>query len=194
MKKTFIILLLALCFTTIGKAQKEITVFGTVYQGDTIPFAYLEPITVVGYICPLSANELRQYSKLIRDVKVSYPYAIKLQQLLNGYISLLNNAQNDSQRDKIKKQAAQDVNNKFSSQIKHLTKNQGKVLVKLIYRQTGRSAYNLMKDFGGGFKTMFYNTTSKFYGIHLDDTYSPQNDLEDRVIERIVVEINTNKL
>lgn len=193
-KRNFVLLLVLFISSSYFVKAQQITTFGTLYQGDTIPFSFLEPIKVVGYMCPLSNDEKRQYSKLIRDVKKTYPYAKQAGQLLNSYYGLLKNAQNDSQRDKIKKQAAKDIDNKFYPQIKKLNKDQGKVLSKLIYRQTGASSYYLLKDFAGSFRAAFYNTASKAMGVNLNEDYDPQNDSQDRMIERIISGINQNKL
>lgn len=187
------ILVLSLGF---AKAQTErgITVFGTVYQGDTIPMAYLDPVLVTTYINPLTPQEQVKYSKLIRDVKKAYPYAKKVESLLNSYSSLVANAQNDSQKDKIRKQAMKDIENKFSGEIKKLKKSQGKILVKLIHRQTGRSSYSLIKNFAGGTKTVFINLTTKAMGINLNTAFDPMNNEEDRMIDRIVYCIDNGKL
>src|SRR5574344_568999 len=152
--KKIICLTLMIFISVIAFSQNKggITVFGTIYNGDTIPVDYLKPIRVVGYICPLTPEEIRSNSKLIRDVKKTYPYAKQIQQLLNNYLYIMSNCQNDSQKEKIKKTAANDIDNKFSGKIKKLSKKQGKILSKLIYRQTGRSSYSLMKDFMSGFK------------------------------------------
>lgn len=192
------ILFVALLILSLGfaKAQTEggITVFGTVYQGDTIPMAYLDPVLVTTYINPLTPQEQVKYSKLIRDVKKAYPYAKKVESLLNSYSSLVANAQNDSQKDKIRKQAMKDIENKFSGEIKKLKKSQGKILVKLIHRQTGRSSYSLIKNFAGGTKTVFINLTTKAMGINLNTTFDPMNNEEDRMIDRIVYCIDNGKL
>lgn len=194
--KKIICLTLMIFISVIAFSQNKggITVFGTIYNGDTIPVAYLEPIRVVGYICPLTPEEIRSNSKLIRDVKKTYPYAKQIQQLLNNYLYMMSNCQNDSQKEKIKKTAANDIDNKFSGKIKKLSKKQGKILSKLIYRQTGRSSYSLMKDFMSGFKASFYKTATKTMGINLNDNFEPQNDSEDRMIERIVSGIENGKL
>ncbi len=181
-------------FVVKGQTERGITVFGTVYQGDTIPMAYLDPVLVTTYINPLTPQEQAKYSKLIRDVKKAYPYAQKVENILNSYSRLIANAQNDSQKDKIRKQAMKDIENKFSGEIKKLKKSQGKILVKLIHRQTGRSSYSLIKNFAGGTKTTFINLTTKAMGINLNTAFDPMNNEEDRMIDRIVCCIDNGKL
>lgn len=193
-KGVFLAIAVLSLFVVKGQTERGITVFGTVYQGDTIPMAYLDPVLVTTYINPLTPQEQAKYSKLIRDVKKAYPYAQKVENILNSYSRLIANAQNDSQKDKIRKQAMKDIENKFSGEIKKLKKSQGKILVKLIHRQTGRSSYSLIKNFAGGTKTTFINLTTKAMGINLNTAFDPMNNEEDRMIDRIVCCIDNGKL
>lgn len=193
-KGLFLAIAVLSLFVVKGQTERGITVFGTVYQGDTIPMAYLDPVLVTTYINPLTPQEQAKYSKLIRDVKKAYPYAQKVENILNSYSRLIANAQNDSQKDKIRKQAMKDIENKFSGEIKKLKKSQGKILVKLIHRQTGRSSYSLIKNFAGGTKTTFINLTTKAMGINLNTAFDPMNNEEDRMIDRIVCCIDNGKL
>lgn len=195
MKKLLSFIFLFFCFI-ISFCQNTggITVFATVYQGDTIPMAYLDPILVTSYITPLTPQEQIKYAKLIRDVKKIYPYAKKTESLLNSYSRIIANAQNESQKEKIRKQAMKDIENKFSADIKKLKKRQGKILVKLIHRQTGISSYTLIKNFAGGTKGTFINLTTKAMGINLKATFDPTNNEQDRIIDRIVYCIDNNKL
>ncbi|MBR1770235.1 MAG: DUF4294 domain-containing protein [Bacteroidales bacterium] len=195
MKKLLsLIILMTSAFAGMSQISGGITVFGTVYQGDTIPMEYLDPVLVTTYINPLSAQEKQKYSKLIRNVRKAYPYAKKVESILTSYSRLIANAQNDSQKEKIRKQAMKDVEDKFSSEIKKLSKTQGKILVKLVHRQTGTSSYALVKNFAGGMKTSFISLTTKAMGINLNTTFDPVNNEEDRMIERIVFCIDNGKL
>ena len=195
MKKIFILKIMICSFTIINaQTVGNITVFGTIYQGDTIPLSYLEPVVVKGYISPLTDAEKHKYAKLIRNVQKTYPIAKQAQQLLNTYFSMIEKAQNDAQKDKIKKQAYNDIKNKFENKTAHLSKDQSKVLSKLIYRQTGYSSYHLIKFFGGGIKAIMASATSKALRIDLTGTFDAQNNEEDRIIERIIYCIEAEKL
>lgn len=195
MKKIFALVVLLFAILALkGQVSNGITVFGTIYQGDTIPMAYLDPVIVTSYISPLTSQEKAKYSKLIRDVKKTYPYAKKVESILASYSRVIANAQNESQKEKIRKQAMRDIEDKFSSEIKKLKKSQGKILVKLIHRQTGRSSYSLIKNFASGTKTAFINITTKAMGIDLKTTFDPSNDEQDRMIDRIVYSIDIGKL
>ena len=187
------ILLLAVI---VAKAQQGggIVMFGTVYQGDTIPMQYLDVVTISGYVCPLSEAEKRKYKKLIKNVKVVYPYTKKAGKLLDRYTIVLQQAKNDSQRKKIMKQAEKEIENKFGPSLKKLNRSQGKILIRLIDRETGSDSYALVKELRGSFRAAFYQTLGKLFGYNLRTKYDPENNSEDRIIERIIYGIETKKL
>lgn len=194
MKRLIIVILLLA--VSVAKAQQGggIVMFGTVYQGDTIPMQYLDVVTISGYVCPLSEAEKRKYKKLIKNVKVVYPYAKQAGKLLDRYTIVLQQAKNDSQRKKIMKQAEKEIENKFGPSLKKLNRSQGKILIRLIDRETGSDSYALVKELRGGFRAAFYQTLGKLFGYNLRTKYDPENNSEDRIIERIIYGIETKKL
>ncbi len=194
MKKTLIILFLLVSYFAKSQVNDGYVVFGTIYQGDTIPMAYLNTVKVIGYVCPLTAAEKKKYKKLINNVKKVYPYAKEAGRLLDSYTLVLKSAKNDSQRKKIMKQAETDIENKFGPKLKKLNKSQGKILIKLIDRETGSDSYALVKDLRGSFQAAFYQTLGKIFGYNLRSKYDPVNDAEDRMIERIIFAIETKKI
>ena len=194
MKRLIIVILLLA--VSVAKAQQGggIVMFGTVYQGDTIPMQYLDVVTISGYVCPLSEAEKRKYKKLIKNVKVVYPYAKQAGKLLDRYTIVLQQAKNDSQRKKIMKQAEKEIENKFGPSLKKLNRSQGKILIRLIDRETGSDSYALVKELRGSFRAAFYQTLGKLFGYNVRTKYDPENNSEDRIIERIIYGIETKKL
>ena len=194
MKRLIIVILLLA--VSVAKAQQGggIVMFGTVYQGDTIPMQYLDVVTISGYVCPLSEAEKRKYKKLIKNVKVVYPYAKQAGKLLDRYTIVLQQAKNDSQRKKIMKQAEKEIENKFGPSLKKLNRSQGKIVIRLIDRETGSDSYALVKELRGSFRAAFYQTLGKLFGYNLRTKYDPENNSEDRIIERIIYGIETKKL
>ena len=194
MKRLIIVILLLA--VSVAKSQQGggIVMVGTVYQGDTIPMQYLDVVTISGYVCPLSEAEKRKYKKLIKNVKVVYPYAKQAGKLLDRYTIVLQQAKNDSQRKKIMKQAEKEIENKFGPSLKKLNRSQGKILIRLIDRETGSDSYALVKELRVSFRAAFYQTLGKLFGYNLRTKYDPENNSEDRIIERIIYGIETKKL
>ncbi|MBO7276734.1 MAG: DUF4294 domain-containing protein [Bacteroidales bacterium] len=194
MKKSIILLFILFSYCVKSQVNDGHVVFGTIYQGDTIPMAYLNTVKVTGYVCPLTEAEKRKYKKLINNVKKVYPYAKEAGRLLDSYTIILKSAKNDSQRKKIMKQAESDIENKFGPKLKKLNKAQGKILIRLIDRETGSDSYALVKDLRGSFRAAFYQTLGKLFGYNLRSKYDPVNNSEDRIIERIIFAIETKKI
>ncbi|HIW87000.1 MAG TPA: DUF4294 domain-containing protein [Candidatus Onthomorpha intestinigallinarum] len=193
--KRFLVVLFLLCSVFVKAQQRGgMVVFGTIYKGDTIPMMYLDAVCVRAYVSPLTEEEKRKYRKLIRNVKIVYPYAKQAGVLLDRYNIVLAQAKNDSQRKKIMKQAEKEIEYKFGPRLKKLNRSQGKILIKLIDRETGSDSYALVKELRGNFRAFFYQALGKLFGYNLRSKYDPVNNEEDRMIERIIYGIETKRL
>ena len=92
------------------------------------------------------------------------------------------------------KKREQELKEEFTDVIKTMTVTQGRVLVKLIDRETGESTYDIIKEMRGGFKAFIYQGIAKFYDGDLKERYNPKENAEDEMIERIVQLIEEGKL
>ncbi len=142
----------------------------------------------------LSDEDLVRYAKLIRNVKRVYPYAKLAGIKLAGYNAVLEEMKSEKARKDYMKQAEKEIEEQFGGQIKELTFSQGKVLIKLVDRETGNSSYDLVKDLRGSFRAFFYQTFARVFGFNLKTKYDPQKNSEDEVIERIVRSIELRQI
>ena len=78
------------------------------------------------------------------------------------------------------------IENEFSAELKKLTKTEGQILVKLIHRHTGRTAFDLIKDLRSGWRAFWYNNTANLFDISLKREFTPIDVLEDYLIEDIL--------
>jgi uncharacterized membrane protein YheB (UPF0754 family) len=78
------------------------------------------------------------------------------------------------------------IEGEFSEKLKKLTRTEGQILVKLIHRQTGSTAFNLVKELRSGWRAFWYNTTAKAFKISLKEEYQPEKVHEDYLIEDIL--------
>lgn len=145
----------------------------------------LEEITI--YKENLDSESKKQFLLLRNRVYKVYPYArIGAERLL-----LLNKNMNALKTNKEKRKYFKIVEdymeNEFEAQLKKLSRKQGQILVKLIYRQTGFSAFDLIKDYKSGWKAFWSNTTAKLFDINLKTPYAPYDVNEDYFIETILV-------
>ncbi len=193
MKKFGLIIFIFLLPIIANSQEKRIVTFATIINGDTIPMSYLKEVTIQGFIAPLTAEEISKYSKLIRNVKKTYPYAKQAGKLLETY-SLAMKDMDDKDRKKLMKQAEDEINMKFGSSLKKLTRSQGRVLIRLVDRETGNDSYTLVKELRGSFRAFFYQSLGKLFGYNLRSKYNPQTNEEDRMIEKIIFAIETNRI
>ncbi|MDD2488950.1 MAG: DUF4294 domain-containing protein [Bacteroidales bacterium] len=193
MKKISLIILLFSIPFVVNAQQKRIITFATISNGDTIPMSYLKEVTISGYIAPLTDSEKIKYAKLIRNVKKTYPFAKQAGKLLESY-SIAMKDMPEKQKKKLMKQAEDEINLKFSSTLKKLSKSQGKVLIRLVDRETGSDSYSIVKELRGSFRAFFYQSLGKLFGYNLHSRYNPQYNEEDKIIEKIIYGIETKTI
>ena len=174
-------------------SSNRIVTFATILNGDTIPMSYIKEVTIEGFIAPLTAAEQQKYAKLIRNVKKTYPYAKQAGKLLESYNLAMKDMDKKSQK-KLMKQAEDEIERRFGTEIKKLSRSQGTVLIRLIDRETGSDSYSLVKELRGSFRAFFYQSIGKLFGYNLRSKYNPQANEEDRIIEKIIYGIETNRI
>jgi hypothetical protein len=185
----FIFSLLLLCIYTKGISQSSqwgvhdtIITGAVVYEGDTIEAKVLAGVYVYSYGMSAKAK----WTRLRNAVYVTYPYAKRAAIILNdvnahiaGKDQAFITSYINSREKEIKKQ--------FADPIMNLSVYQGKVLMKLINRETGNNCYNILKEFKGGFSARFWQTVAFFFGSNLKQPYDPKG--EDAEIEKFVKEV-----
>ena len=186
-RKITILFLLLIPFFTQGQEiiqPKRIVTYAKVLDGDTIPYYDLATINVSSTRMFLSEKDKRNFERLVRNVKKVYPYAKLAGLKLRQYNDILAKASNDGERRKIMKKAEKEIKAEFGSDLKNLTFSQGKILIKLLYRETGSSSYALVQELRGKFVAFFYQAFARLFGYNLKSTYDPVG--EDKPIEIIV--------
>ena len=129
---------------------------------------------------------------MVRHIKRVYPYAKLIGNKVNEYNKYLNGIENNRQREKELDRIEKEMRAQLEEQLVKLTFTQGKILMKLIYRETNNTTYNLIKDFRGGITATFWQTFGKIFGYNLKVTYDPIG--VDHDIETIVVMIENGTI
>lgn len=158
-----------------------------VVDGDTIPVMYFDEVYIWGNKSFRNSAEARQWDRLVRNVKKAYPYAKLAGIKFNEYNLKIATIKSEKVRKDMMKQAEDELEAQFGSELKDLTISQGKILLKLIDRQTSNSSYDIVKDFRGRFRAFFYQSFARLFGYDLKVKYDPLGD--DADIERIVLMI-----
>jgi hypothetical protein len=171
---------------------KHIVVPGKIINGDTLPFVDMKNVVVFPEMDARSTKELMRYERLVYNVIRVYPYAKLAAVKLTEYKKKLESIPNDKDRKKFMKQAEKELEAQFGEQIKDLSFNQGKILIKLIYRQTGNSTFDIVRELRGSFNAFVWQTVARIFGYDLKTEYDPVGD--DKAIERVVQMIDSGTI
>ena len=155
-------------------------------ENDTIldKTIYLEEVYI--YKGKLDPEAKKQFLLLQNRVYKVYPYAKIASEKLTVLNANMNKLKSNKDKKKYYKIAEDYMENEFKAQLKKLSRKQGQILVKLIYRQTGVSTFDLIKDYKSGWKAFWSNNTARLFDINLKTIYSPYNVNEDFLIETIL--------
>ncbi len=163
-----------------------------VFNGDTIPHIFLPEVTVVPRWQFRSKKEYRTYNRLVHNIKVTLPYARQASVKLQEIDGDLRHIEDKKQRRVYLKEAEKNLFGEFEQPLRKLTFSQGRLLIKLIDRETGNTSYELIKEFKGGFSAFFWQSVARIFGSNLKDEY--HSDREDRMIEHIIILIDNGML
>lgn len=180
--KARILSLIALLFVAFGvqqKAEAQKIIRYEYVDGDSLP-VYEFSETVYSELADPEAK--KRYLRLVYNLKKVFPYAkmaaFRLQLMEDNLRQL-----KGRERKKYLKASEKAFKEEFTGFLKKMPRSQGVLLTKLIYRETGKTAYEILDEFTTSFETLLWNTTAKVFGGDLKDTFDP---MEDYQIEHII--------
>jgi hypothetical protein len=171
---------------------KHIVVPGKIIEGDTVPYVDLKTVVVFPQMDIKAWSDLVGYERLVYNVKKVYPYAKLAGIKLKEYKHTLDSIPTERGRKKFLKAAEKELEAKFGNEIKDLNFTQGKLLIKLVYRETGNSTFSIVKELRGSFNAFVYQTVARIFGYDLRAQYDPEGS--DKMIEHIVQMIDDGSL
>lgn len=172
-----------------GKKVKGYLVPMRTEFGETLPTISLGPVSLYREMKYATPKERRTYERLVRDVKKTLPYAKMVNQTMMETYEYLQTLPDDRAREAHLKRMQKELYEQYKPDMKKLTLRQGKLLLKLITRETSSTSYELIDSFLGGFAAGFWNMFAKFFGASLKAEYDPVNNAEDAMIERVCTEV-----
>lgn len=158
-----------------------------VIDGDTIPWTVLDEILFVPAPTLNDFQARRQYYMLMKKVKRVYPYVREATLRMDSVNMKLEGIEVRRRRKKYVKEYQDFLEERFEPELRRLTRSEGQILSKLIYRETGTSVYEIIKTYRNGFSARFWSLTAWWYDINLKKSYDPVEDAEDKLIENILV-------
>ncbi len=158
-----------------------------VYGGDTMTYAQLDMVTVFGEMSPEQRRAKQKWTRLRNAVYVTYPYAKKASYIINDVNRQLMVIKDPVARKKYLSSREKELKKEFTAPLTALSVYQGKILMKLINRETSNSCYSIIKEYRGGFSARFWQTIAWVFGSSLKQDYDPKG--EDADMEMIVLEV-----
>ncbi len=162
--------------------------------GDTCRYTFIRDLNVFP---PLKFKNKKQeefYWRTVRDVRKTLPYAKLAFSALCETYEYIQTIPDKKERERHLKRLEKDIFEQYKPVVKHMTKNQGKVLLKLINRETDQSSFNIVKAFLGSFRAGFWQTFGRFFGMNMKAGFHPEKNKEDAMIERIATLIEQGAL
>ena len=183
------ICLLFLLFATLG-AKAQVVVKDTVptTETDSVMFIEMQELVISNVKDTISAEELKNLALLKRRTLKVFPFAKAAADrltMLNKNLAML---KTDREKKKYAKIVEKYLEDEFEGQLKKLSKKEGQILVKLIYRQTGHSTFDLIKEHKSGWKAFWSNRVAHLFNIDLKRKYSPATVAEDYHIEGFLIQ------
>ena len=158
-----------------------------IVDGDTIPMMILDEVLFVPRPTFGSTEARRRYYILKRKVLRVSPWAVLAATNLDTLNARLERIPKKRKRKRYIKEFQDYLEKEFEPDLRKLTRSEGQILCKLIYRETGVTAYQLVKDYRSNWKAFWYNVAASLYDISLKKTYDPQQNEEDELIENILL-------
>lgn len=158
------------------------------FETDSLPQAGIRLQEVVLFQ-PLkfrSMKELREYVILRNRTLRVYPYAKLASDRLDTLSMRLESIKSKRKKKVYIKRIEKFIYDEFEEELKKLSRSQGRILIKLVHRQTGETTHTLVKELRNGWRAFVYQTTASLFKLSLKDTYDPENNYEDFLIEDIL--------
>ncbi|MDC0615626.1 DUF4294 domain-containing protein [Schleiferiaceae bacterium] len=158
-----------------------------VVDGDTVPWSVLDEMLFVAKPTLSDFQARRNYYILMKKVGRVYPYVREAALRMDSVNMQLEGIDRKRQRRKYTKSYQKYLEERFEPELRKLTRSEGQILSKLIYRETHTSVYEIIKTYRNGLSARFWSMTAWWYDIDLKRPYDPENDPEDRLIENILL-------
>ena len=166
---------------------------GKVLQGgDSIQYVELNNVYVFPQPVFKDAAQRAAYNRLVNNVKKVLPIAKEVNQIIIETYEYLQTLPNKKAKDKHMAYVEKSIKNEYGPRMKKLTYSQGKLLIKLVYRECNSSSYQLIQAFMGPIRAGFWQAFAWAYGASLTKKYDPNG--VDRLTERIVLQVEAGQL
>lgn len=159
---------------------------------DSIQYVEMNDVWVYPEPTFKNARQRAAYNRLVYNVKKVLPIAKEVNKIIIETGDYLNTLPNKKARDEHMKRVEADIKKEYTPRMKKLSYSQGKLLIKLVYRECNSSSYQLIQAFLGPVKAGFYQAFAWVFGASLNKKYEPEG--VDRLTERVVRQVEAGQL
>jgi hypothetical protein len=161
-------------------------------DGVTMPEIEIKEVTIMAPPKPEKRSDLRKYDRLVFNIKRVYPYAVMVRVRLSQVNDELKNIKDEKQRKDYLKTVEKSVFAEYEDDIQSMTITQGRLLIKLIDRETLNTSFALIREYRGRLSASFWQGIARLFGTNLKEEYDAYGD--DALIELIIREIDAGRL
>lgn len=167
-------------------------IYAIVQNGDTTYMFTLEEAVIQPRKRVAATRDLRQYRRLIYNVKKVYPYAKLAGEKFGEVSANLETMKTGKEQREYIKQIEQEIIKQYEEELKNLTVTQGKILIKLIDRETSQTSYEVVKELRGSFQAAFWQAIARIFGSNLKTEFDAEG--EDKILDEIMILIEKGQL
>lgn len=184
---TYILLIVFACVQAQKKDAPPLNLedYILVKDGDTL-MINLDEVSVIPKLKFKSSVDARYYYWFQRKVFKAYPFAQLAAERLDSLNARVARIKKKRKKRKYIRRAQKYLEGEFTDQLKKMTRTEGRILIKLIHRQTGKTAFENIKELRSGWKAFWYNTTANLFKLSLKNEYHPESENEDYLIEDVL--------
>ncbi len=177
--------------TYLNKTDKGYVVHAIIENGDTLPYIWLPWISVTTEIPFTTRKRYVEWTRIRSNVKKVYPYAILAAAKLKEYDLILAKMPNEKVRATYLKMCEKELQKQFAAELKNLSVNQGRILMKLIDRETGKTTYTIVKEMRGSFQAFMWQSLAVLFGNTMKHEYDAAG--EDKLIELAIHQVEAGE-
>jgi hypothetical protein len=188
MKNLLLLFLLFFSLTTLSQVKDTIPLpekYILIKVGDTLTID-LDEVKLLPKTKFKQKEDINYYYWFRKKVFKAYPYAVLASKRLDTLNARLLRIKSKRSKKKYIKIVQRYLEGEFTEQLKSMTRTEGRILIKLIYRQTGKTTFNQIKELRSGWNAFWYNTTANFFKMSLKSEYHPESVNEDYLIEDVL--------
>ncbi len=176
---------------SLGEGQGYL-VNAKIIDGDTLPHISLRQVIIIPPRTFTNERDRRRYRRLIRNLKKVLPYSRMAGQIFREIKEELPNYKTEKEKRKFIKRKDKELKARFEGELRNLTISQGRLLIKLIDRETDNTTYEVIKELRGSFSAFMWQSVARLFGSNLKTEYDA--DFEDKYIEEIIIQIDNGQL